>query len=249
VAELDRAGPPTAAAALRRGATDGALCALPIVGWAIWAGVALSDPLGRGPADRVAGTMVVPDAFGDTVSTRDLAGFTDAVRTPRLVPWGRVADPDVRYRARLRRLTNSPTLAIAIGVLALAASLPVDTAWFVLVTSAVWVVVFTVHETWLVHRTGTTPGHRAAGLVIVDRRNGAAPGRWRSFLRAATLALTFYVPLLWPVLFGSLLGMRFGDRGRGLHDVLGATVVVADPTLDPEAQRQAAMRMRMGRAD
>jgi uncharacterized RDD family membrane protein YckC len=249
IAELDTASRPGWPAALRRGATIGVLSALPIVGWAIGIVVTFTDPLGRGPADRVATTMVVPRRFGGTVLTRDLPGYADARRAPRLTPWGRVADLDVRFRARLRRIAGSPTLVASIGILALAASLPVDTAWVILATSAAWLVVFTIHETWLVHRTGTTPGHDAAGLVIVDRRTGNPPRRWRSFLRAATLALTFYLPLLWPVLVFSLLGMRFGDAGRGLHDVLGGTVVVGDRSLDPESQRQRAMRMRMGRAD
>ena len=34
--------------------------------------------------------------------------------------------------------------------------------------------------------------------------------------------------------------------GRGLHDVAGGTVVVADPNLDPEQQRQRAMSLRFG---
>jgi uncharacterized RDD family membrane protein YckC len=249
VAELDAAERPGWPSALRRGATNGALAALPIVGWTIGAVVTFIDPLGRGPADRIAATMVVPRRFDGTVLTRNLPGYADARRAPRLTPWGRVADLDVRFRARLRRISSSPTLVGAIGILALGASLPVDTAWVVLVTSAAWLVVFTIHETWLVHRTGTTPGHDAAGLVIVDRRTGNPPRAWRSLLRAATLALTFYIPLMWPVLVFSLLGMRFGDAGRGLHDVLGGTVVVSDRSLDPETQRQRAMRMRMGRAD
>ncbi|MEZ5137710.1 MAG: hypothetical protein R2711_02700 [Acidimicrobiales bacterium] len=49
------------------------------------------------------------------------------------------------------------------------------------------------------------------------------------------------------MLGASLLMMRFGAAGRGLHDLAGGTVVLADPALSPEAQRQRAMRMRMGR--
>ncbi len=118
----------------------------------------------------------------------------------------------------------------------------------ILLSSVAWVVVFVAHETWLVHRTGVTPGHTIAGLVIVSRKGGGPPGTVRSFLRALVLGLTVYVPLLWPILAISLIMMRTGDAGRGLHDYAGGTVVVADPTLDPETQRQRAMRMRMGRA-
>ena len=50
------------------------------------------------------------------------------------------------------------------------------------------------------------------------------------------------------VLAISLLMMRYSDSGRGLHDLAGGTVVVSDPKLDPETQRQKAMRMRLGRA-
>lgn len=45
-----------------------------------------------------------------------------------------------------------------------------------------------------------------------------------------------------------MLTMRFGADGRGLHDLAGGTVVVSDPSLDPETQRQRAMRMRLGLA-
>jgi len=62
------------------------------------------------------------------------------------------------------------------------------------------------------------------------------------------LALTLYVPLLWPVLAVSMVMVRWGSTGRALHDLAGDTVVVGDPSLDPEAQRQQAMRMRLGRA-
>lgn len=43
-----------------------------------------------------------------------------------------------------------------------------------------------------------------------------------------------------------MIMMRWTDLGRGLHDLAGRTVVVADLTLDPETQRQRAMRMRVG---
>ena len=90
-------------------------------------------------------------------------------------------------------------------------------------------------------------GHDLAGLVISRRDRLGPPSTGRSFARALVLALTAYVPLLWPVLGASLLMMRFGAAGRGLHDLAGGTVVLADPALSPEAQRQRAMRMRMGR--
>src|SRR5690606_3776258 len=97
--------------------------------------------------------------------------------------------------------------------------------------------------------SGTTAGHRLAGLVIRDRRTGTPPGVGRSFARALVLAITLYAPLPgWPLLAVSMLMIRFGSTGRGLHDLAGGTVVVADPALDPEVQRQRAMEMRLGRA-
>lgn len=247
LATLDHEGRPTPGTALRRGAASAALLCLPPFGWIAWAVSAFGDALGRGIPDRAGGCMVVPDRFGHTVATRSLPGFADAVRRPRLLHLGRVGDLDVRVRARLRRLTGAPVLSVAVGVLALAVSLPFSTGWIVLGTSVAWLVVFIVDETITVHRRSTTPGHDLAGLAIVDRRTGAAPGAWRSFLRAVVLGLTLYVPVLWPVLLGSMAGMRFGQRGRGLHDLAGATVVVGDPDLDPESQRQRFMRVRQGR--
>jgi uncharacterized RDD family membrane protein YckC len=170
------------------------------------------------------------------------------MRPPRLTPYGRVGDLDVRFRARLRRISDSRLLAGAIGLLALAVSLPFTNWEIVLVSSTIWIAVFVGHETWLVHRTGLTPGHVMAGLVIRSRATGGPPSGGRSFARALVLGLLVYVPLLWPILAVSMLMMRHNDTGRGLHDLAGGTIVVADPTLDPETQRQRAMRMRLGRA-
>jgi uncharacterized RDD family membrane protein YckC len=247
VATLDHEGRPTPGTALRRGAASAALVCLPPFGWIAWAVSAFGDALGRGIPDRAGACMVVPDGFRHTVPTRSLAGFADAVRRPRLVPLGRVGDLDVRIRARLRRLTGAPVLSVAVGLLALAASLPFSTGWILLGTSVAWLVIFIVDETVTVHRRGTTPGHDLAGLAIVDRRTGAAPSAWRSFARALVLGLTLYVPVLWLALLCSMAGMRFGQRGRGLHDLAGGTVVVGDPDLDPESQRQRFMRVRQGR--
>ena len=63
-----------------------------------------------------------------------------------------LTDLDVRFRARLRRLTDSRLLAAAIGLLALAVSLPVSTMEVVLLSSAAWIVLFVGHETWRCRR-------------------------------------------------------------------------------------------------
>lgn len=248
VAELDSADRPSGAVCLRRGLMVAVLTVLPIIGWGLWLASMLGDALGRGFPDRVSSSMVLPDAFTGSVATRDLPGFADGVRPPRLTPWGRVGDLDVRFRARLRRITDSRILAAAIGLLALAATLPFTTRTMIYVSSAIWIVIFVIHETRLVHQTGATPGHEMAGLIIVSRATGLPPTPGRSFARALVLGLLLYIPLLWPLLGLSMLAMRTTDDGRGLHDYAGGTIVVADPKLDPETQRQRAMRMRMGRA-
>lgn len=248
VVALDATGTPPVAQAAKRAAVTSAFAVLPVVGWAIWLTSSLTDALGRGIADRAAHTMVVPRSAQLPIASRDLAGYADGARAPRVTRLGRVGDLDVRSRARLRRLLDAPLLALAIGLLALAASLPVSTAWLLIGSSAAWVVVFVADETHRVARTGVTAGHRLAGLVIADTVTGAPPRTGRSFARALVLGLTLYVPPLWPLLIVSTIMMRVGRAGRGLHDLAGRTVVVADPTLDPERQRQRAMRMRLGRA-
>jgi uncharacterized RDD family membrane protein YckC len=248
IVELDRAGPPTLGQALKRSAVNASFLVLVILGWAIWLVSTFTDALGRGIADRAASTMVIPKATTLPVASRDLPGFADGIRPPRLTPFGRVGDLDVRMRARLRRLSDAPILAGAVGLLALAPALPVSTAGLVLLSSAIWVVVFVIDETIRVHRSAATAGHRLAGLVVRDRQTGAAPSTGRSLARATVLGLTLYVPVLWPLLTASMIMIRTNDGARSLHDLAGRTVVVADPTLDPEDQRQRAMRMRIGRA-
>lgn len=248
VVVLDGTGNPALAPAAKRAAVTSAFTVLPVLGWAIWLSSTLTDALGRGIADRAADTMVVPKTAHLPIARRDLAGYADGARAPRVTMLGRVGDLDVRARARLRRLADAPVLAVAIGLLALAASLPLSTLSILIGSSVAWIVVFVVDETRRVARTGSTAGHRLAGLVIVGNGTGRSPTTGQSLRRALVLGLTLYVPVLWPVLAGSLLLMRLSGSGRGLHDLAGGTIVVADPGLDPEVQRQRAMRMRLGRA-
>lgn len=248
VIALDSAQRLPAAAAARRAAMSTALAAIPVLGWAIWAVSAFGDPLGRGPMDRAASTMVVPTGVSLPVATRDLPGYVDGARPPRLTSLGRVGDADVRVRARLRRLADAPLLVAAAGGLALLAGILHSSRPLLLAYLAVWIVLFIADETLRIHRHGATIGHHLAGLVVVDRRTGQAPSTGRSLARATTLALLIYVPVLWPLLVVSLLMMRWSDIGQGLPDLAGNTVVVADPGLAPEDQRQQAMRLRLGRA-
>lgn len=248
VVSIDRIGHPDARAAFKRGAVNGALATTLGVGWLVWLASSLTDTLGRGIADRAADTFVVHKRAPLPIAARDLPGYADGARPPRLTALGRAGDLDVRMRARLRRIIDAPVLAAAVGLLALAPTLPVSTTTFVLGTSAVWIVVFVVDETRRVHRLGATAGHQMAGLVVRSRRTGGPPPAGRSLARAVVLALTLYVPIFWPVLIASMAMVRWGADARSLHDLAGDTVVVGDPTLDPEVQRQRAMRMRLGRA-
>lgn len=248
IVPIGGAGRPDAGAIVRRGAVSATLASIPVIGWIIWLLPTLGDPLGRGIPDRTADTMVVPVRAQLPVRREDLAGYVDGARAPRLTPFGRVGDLDVRGRARLRRLVDAPLLGAAVGLLALAPALPVATGWAVLASSLGWLVVFVIDETRRVHRTGQTAGHALAGLVIIDQQRGTAPSTGRSFARALVLALTLYVPLLWWLLAISLGMMRWSSTGRSLHDLAGGTVVVGDPRLSPEAQRQRSMRLRLGKA-
>lgn len=221
-----------------------------LVGGVIWAAVAiagtLNDPLGRGAADRVASTIVTSAATEPPIRSRDLPGYADAARPPRVGPLGRVGDLDVRVRARLRRLNDATALVAVVAVLGLTAVLPFSEVTVLVVATVAWIVAFVVDETRRVAGPGTA-GHRLAGLVVRDRRTGAPLSTGRSAARAITLALLLYVPLLWPILIVSTLMMRADPEARGLHDRIANTVVVADPTLDPEVQRRRAMRVRLGR--
>src|SRR5699024_6429088 len=58
IVELDSVVRCSARASFRRAAFSTALEAIPIIGWALLL-ASLSDPLGRGTADRAAGTIVV----------------------------------------------------------------------------------------------------------------------------------------------------------------------------------------------
>jgi len=137
-------------------------------------------------------------------------------------------------------------LVVVLTVLSLAPALPLDPVVATALGILCWLVAFVVDETRRLRGPGT-PGHRQAGLVVLDQRQGAPPSTGRATARAVVLGLTLYVPLLWPLLAVSLLLMRADDRGRGLHDHVAGTVVVADPAIDPDQQRRMALRMRLGR--
>jgi len=208
----------------------------------------LMSPLHRGFHDRLGHTMVVRRGAHLPISTASLPGYADAEVAPHMTPWGRAATLEERRRARARRLADAPMLVLAVIVLAGAAGLPVTKLGVIIITSIIGLVVFIVDETWRIARLGATAGHRQAGLVVLDVRRGEPPATGRSFARAVVLGLLLYVPVLWPITAISLLVMLSSATGRGLHDLAGRTVVVANPQLDPEEQRQMAMSLRLGKA-
>jgi uncharacterized RDD family membrane protein YckC len=248
VVSLDAVGKPSWATAARRAAVDAGLAAAIVVGWVVWLVSVAGDPLGRGIPDRNAATMVVPQHARLPIATSDLPGYADGARPPRVGALGRVGDADVRVRARLRRFDRRPGLALLVGLLVLASPLIDATFLRFALATLVWLVVFTADEARLLARFGANAGHRIAGLVVLDRRTGLPPGVGRSVTRALALGLQLYVPLGWPCLWVSLPLMRWSSTGRGLHDLVAGTIVVADPALEPEAQRQRAMAVRLGRA-
>src|SRR5699024_3220085 len=127
-------------------AVSTALELVPMIGWAILI-AGLADPLSVGVSDRAARTIVVRRDAALPVSSRDLPGFADHLRPPRLTEHGRVGDLAVRARARLRRLNNVPLLIIASATVAFAAALPDVGVGVILVAVAIWIVLFVIDET------------------------------------------------------------------------------------------------------
>ncbi len=248
VAQLDRAGKPSVRAAFGRSLGVAVGSTFIVGGWVIVFVSTLMSPLRRGYQDRLGQTVVVRRNAQLPISTASLPGYADAEVTPRMSPLGRVATLEERRRARARRLADAPLLVLAIIVLAGAAGLPVAKLSVIIITSILWIVMFVADETFRIARWGATAGHRQAGLVVRDLRTGEPPSGGRSFARALVLALLLYVPVLWPITAISVLVMLTSDRGRGLHDLVGRTIVVANPHLDPEEQRQKAMSLRLGKA-
>ncbi len=248
VAQLDSDGKPSARAAFGRSFGVAVGSTFIIVGWIIGLVSTLMSPLRRGFQDRLGHTIVVHRDAHVPITTASLPGYADAEITPRMAPLGRVATLEERRRARARRLGDAPVLVVAIIVLAGAAGLPVTKLSIIIITSILWVVLFVIDETFRVARWGATAGHRQAGLVVRDLRTGEPPALGRSCARALVVGLLLYVPVLWPITAISVLVMLTSDSGRGLHDLAGRTIVVANPHLDPEEQRQKSMSLRLGKA-
>lgn len=243
VVELDRAGPPSWGAAARRGFALGSLEVLlvPIIGLLL---SVLLSPLRRGVHDRLAHTYVVGSAAPPCVESAHLLTYAELEEAPTWTPWGLAPSLDTRRRARLHRLDDAPWLVLGVLLLAAAVSFPFgQNLWrLVLLTSALWLPLFVVDETWRIARFGASAGHRRAGLVVVDIRTGEPPAGGRSFARALSIGLALYVPPLWPfVLLPDVITLAANSHHRGLHDLIAGTVVVVDPHLDPAEQRARAL--------
>jgi len=247
VAQLDAVGNPSLRVAFRRSLAAAIGATLIGFGWIGWLASVLMSPLRRGFNDRLGPTIVVRRDATLPLTTASLPGYADAVVAPRMTAWGRLATLEERRRARVRRLADAPLLVLGMVALIFAASLPVSKLSLIIITSVTWIILFVVDETWRVARLASTAGHRQAGLVIRDVRTGEAPHPGRSLARAVVLAALLYIPPLWPLTTISLVMILTSATGRGLHDLAGRTIVVADPNLDPEEQRQMAMSLRLGK--
>ncbi len=188
----------------------------------------------RAGHDRVSGTYVlISDRRPKVVTSEALQRWIDPRHTRVWSSLGLVATLDQRRRARAQRLERAPILlAWLVG-----SSLLMVTVWQTLVAfiwlTVAWIVVFTIDETIRIHKRGTTHGHREYGLVVVDRRTGRPPGWVRATLRSFVLGLFMFTPLL-PIL---ALWVKVADEGRGPHDLIGRTAVIAHPALSERFAR------------
>lgn len=261
VLELDRSAGVSWATALRRGSVMGSLLALgaPIPG--LLASVGMS-PLHRGVHDRLSGTYVVDRRVASAVHRINLATIAEMELAANPTRWGWGAPLSSRRRGRLHRLDDAPLLVVATLGLALVAAFGHSLGNVLALTTGPWVICFLVDETRRVARSGRTAGHRRFGMVILDTRTGEPPGLGRSFVRALCLVTALYVPALgfalswwvpvlaWTaVLLPDVLCLVLREDHRALHDLLARTVVVVDPTLDAEAQRQAALAVDIPRSE
>ncbi|CAN5859380.1 hypothetical protein BH24ACT3_BH24ACT3_04170 [soil metagenome] len=229
VVELDRdGGGVSTSTAVRRGLAVGALGLTLVPGVAAIVSASLS-PLGRGFHDRSNRTFVVRARTGP-VATAELVGYAVREQPPIWSAHGPLASFASRRRARASRLDDAPILVVAL--IAMMAALELGGLRALLLTTALWLVLFVVDETWRISRFGATAGHRREGLIVVDRRTGQPPGQGRALARALVLAPLLYIPPLQGIL---ALWVVISDANRGPHDLVGGTVVVvvaAEPAVN-----------------
>lgn len=188
-------------------------------------GAALSitaAPLRRGAADRMAGTIVVPFEAPAVIASAAVINAADEERPPAQTPWGPVATNLARRRARHARLDDSPLLVVVLVATLMAWT--VDQVALAVALAIAWIVILMGDETWRIAREGATAGHRREGLVVLDEATGEAPTAGRAAARSVVLAVFWLFPPLLPVLWA---WMRTSSSGRGPHDLVAGTVVVA----------------------
>ncbi len=179
-------------------------------------------PLRRGMADRIANTIVVPFEAPDIVTSASVTSEAETARPRPRTPWGPVGTNSTRRRARAARLDDSPVLVVLLVATLMAWT--VDQAGLAVALAVVWVAALVVDETWRIARDGGTVGHRREGLAVVDESTGEAPATGRAAARAVVLAVFWLFPPLLPVLW---VWMQLTRSGRGPHDLVAGTVVVA----------------------
>jgi uncharacterized RDD family membrane protein YckC len=82
-----------------------------------------------------------------------------------------------------------------------------------------------LYMTYLVSRTGKSPGRRVFGIAVVDRDSGELIGLWRALGRAmfaVFISAIFYLGFLWVI---------WDKRKQAWHDKIFKTLVVYDHTL------------------
>ena len=180
-------------------------------------------PLRRGAADRIADTIVVPFEAPDLITSRSVDVESEATRPRPRTPWGPVATNAERRRGRTARLDDSPVLVLLLVATLMAWT--VDQAPLAIALAVIWIVRLRGRRD-LAHRPRR--GHRRppargpGGRRREHRRGPGAAGR--SAARAMVLAVFWLFPPLLPVFW---LWMQMAKTGRGPHDLVAGTVVVA----------------------
>lgn len=179
-------------------------------------------PLRRGPADRIAETIVVPFEAPEVITAASVDAEGEAEKPRPRTAWGPVASNLARRRARSARLDDSPVLVLLLVATLMAWT--VDVVPLAIALAVAWIAALAVDETWRIARDGGTVGHRREGLAVVDESNGEAPTVGRSAARAIVLCVFWLFPPLLPVLWA---WMHLSTSGRGPHDLVAGTVVIA----------------------
>lgn len=140
--------------------------------------------------------------------------------------------PPIWLRAAARTIDSVIVGMVGFTLLSLTAERQPDDTFIVPAWAQLAVIVFWyLYETIPVWAWGRTPGKRLVGLVVVDRRTGAAPGLNRAALRVIVVIAAAFVgaafglaPAAIVVTYGS--AVFGGTLKRNWPDRAGDTVVV-----------------------